>query len=187
TEITQEGSLKRAGDELEQEISKKQKVDDDKESEELKKCLEIIPDDGDDPDVGAAVAWLAEGTYLVVAPDVFSTTVANLFKLFNLVNLDGSSFSAFGKQLAKSCKVKSFENLVLKKLPEDQTEVIEPEPLTLEFEPILEMEDEGLKCIQVYYKKKHECMESLGADNPRSALVVESVEASCSNADSECK
>nr|GFC12068.1 hypothetical protein [Tanacetum cinerariifolium]GFC12136.1 hypothetical protein [Tanacetum cinerariifolium] len=36
-EITQEGSLKRARDELEQERSKKQKVEDDKESEELKK------------------------------------------------------------------------------------------------------------------------------------------------------
>nr|GEX42340.1 hypothetical protein [Tanacetum cinerariifolium] len=39
TEITQEGSVKRAGDELEQERSKKQKVEDDKESEELNKCL----------------------------------------------------------------------------------------------------------------------------------------------------
>nr|GEW04761.1 retrovirus-related Pol polyprotein from transposon TNT 1-94 [Tanacetum cinerariifolium] len=44
-EITQEGSLKRVGDELEQERSKKQKVEDDKESEELKSYLEIIPDD----------------------------------------------------------------------------------------------------------------------------------------------
>nr|GEY79399.1 hypothetical protein [Tanacetum cinerariifolium] len=47
-EITQEGSLKRLGDELEQERSKKQKVEDDKESEELKKYLEIIPDNGED-------------------------------------------------------------------------------------------------------------------------------------------
>nr|GFB66914.1 hypothetical protein [Tanacetum cinerariifolium] len=51
--ITQEGSLKRTGDDLEQERSKKQKVEDDKESEELKKCLEIIPDDGDDVTIGA--------------------------------------------------------------------------------------------------------------------------------------
>nr|GFA35040.1 hypothetical protein [Tanacetum cinerariifolium] len=47
-EITQEGSLNRLGDELEQERFKKQKVEDDKESEELKKYLEIIPDNGDD-------------------------------------------------------------------------------------------------------------------------------------------
>nr|GEX73277.1 hypothetical protein [Tanacetum cinerariifolium] len=52
-EITQEGSLKRARDELEQERSKKQKVEDDKESKELKKCLEIIPDDGDDVTIDA--------------------------------------------------------------------------------------------------------------------------------------
>nr|GEX77828.1 hypothetical protein [Tanacetum cinerariifolium] len=53
TEITQEGSLKKARDDLEQERSKKQKVEDDKESEELKKCLEIIPDDGDDVTIDA--------------------------------------------------------------------------------------------------------------------------------------
>nr|GEX55977.1 hypothetical protein [Tanacetum cinerariifolium] len=52
-EITQEGSSKRAGDEMEQERSKKQKVEDDKESEELKKCLEIIPDDGNDVTINA--------------------------------------------------------------------------------------------------------------------------------------
>nr|GEV71302.1 uncharacterized mitochondrial protein AtMg00810-like [Tanacetum cinerariifolium] len=52
-EITQEGSLKRAGDEMEQERSKKQKVEDDKESKELKKCLEIIPDNGDDVTIDA--------------------------------------------------------------------------------------------------------------------------------------
>nr|GEU39714.1 hypothetical protein [Tanacetum cinerariifolium] len=53
SEITQEESSKRAGDELEQERSKKQKVEDDKESEELKKCLEIIPGDGDDVTIDA--------------------------------------------------------------------------------------------------------------------------------------
>nr|GEV34895.1 hypothetical protein [Tanacetum cinerariifolium] len=47
-ETAQQSSLKRKGDKLEQERSKKQKVEDDKESKELKKCLEIIPDDGDD-------------------------------------------------------------------------------------------------------------------------------------------
>nr|GFA81214.1 hypothetical protein [Tanacetum cinerariifolium] len=52
-ETSQESSSKRKGDELEQERSKKQKVDDDKESKELKKCLEIIPDDGDDVTIDA--------------------------------------------------------------------------------------------------------------------------------------
>ncbi|GKC58022.1 hypothetical protein Tco_1085620 [Tanacetum coccineum] len=39
-----EGEEKRAGEELIQESSKKQKVDDDKEIAELKQCMEIIPD-----------------------------------------------------------------------------------------------------------------------------------------------
>ncbi|GJS78696.1 hypothetical protein Tco_0728577 [Tanacetum coccineum] len=51
-EIAHESSLKRAG-ELEQESSRKQKLEEDKESEELKKCLEIIPDDGDDVTIHA--------------------------------------------------------------------------------------------------------------------------------------
>nr|GEW99186.1 retrotransposon protein, putative, unclassified [Tanacetum cinerariifolium] len=38
---------------MEQERSKKQKVEVDKEYEELKKCLEIIPDDGDDVTINA--------------------------------------------------------------------------------------------------------------------------------------
>ncbi|GJS65550.1 hypothetical protein Tco_0680114 [Tanacetum coccineum] len=40
-----EGSSKRAGEELEQESSKKQKVDDDKETTELKSLIEVIPDE----------------------------------------------------------------------------------------------------------------------------------------------
>ncbi|GJY47045.1 hypothetical protein Tco_0436108 [Tanacetum coccineum] len=46
-------SLKRAREELEQESSKKQKLEEDKESEELKQCLEIFPDDGDDVTIDA--------------------------------------------------------------------------------------------------------------------------------------
>nr|GEW36875.1 hypothetical protein [Tanacetum cinerariifolium] len=51
--LIQESSSKRAGDELDQERSKKQKVEDDIESEELKRCLEVIPDDGDDVTINA--------------------------------------------------------------------------------------------------------------------------------------
>ncbi|GJW80693.1 hypothetical protein Tco_0144668 [Tanacetum coccineum] len=53
TEIAQESSSKRAGEALEQESSKKQKVDVDKETEELKLCMEIISDDGDDVTIEA--------------------------------------------------------------------------------------------------------------------------------------
>nr|GEW06401.1 putative ribonuclease H-like domain-containing protein [Tanacetum cinerariifolium] len=52
-ETAQEISLKRAGDKLDQERSKKQKVKDDKESAELKQCLEIILDDGDEVTIDA--------------------------------------------------------------------------------------------------------------------------------------
>ncbi|GJX03438.1 hypothetical protein Tco_0189354 [Tanacetum coccineum] len=52
-EIAQESSSKREGDELEQESFKKQKLEEDKESEELKQCLKIIPDDGDDVTIDA--------------------------------------------------------------------------------------------------------------------------------------
>ncbi|GJX47525.1 hypothetical protein Tco_0272715 [Tanacetum coccineum] len=45
SETRAEGSLKRAGDELEQENEKKKKVDDDKEIEELKSLMEVIPDE----------------------------------------------------------------------------------------------------------------------------------------------
>ncbi|GKG06680.1 hypothetical protein Tco_0329649, partial [Tanacetum coccineum] len=53
SETREENSSKRACDELEQEASKKQKVDDDKESEEFKQCMEIISNDGDDVTIEA--------------------------------------------------------------------------------------------------------------------------------------
>nr|GEX48533.1 hypothetical protein [Tanacetum cinerariifolium] len=43
-EVT-EGSSKRAGSELEQESAKKQKIDDDKDTAELKQLVKIIPDE----------------------------------------------------------------------------------------------------------------------------------------------
>ncbi|GJT15900.1 hypothetical protein Tco_0874606 [Tanacetum coccineum] len=44
-EIAQESSSKRAGEELEQEKAKKQKIDNDQEEAEMKKNMEIVPDD----------------------------------------------------------------------------------------------------------------------------------------------
>ncbi|GKA34996.1 hypothetical protein Tco_0721425 [Tanacetum coccineum] len=44
-EIAQESSSKRAGDDLEQESTKKQKVDEDKEIAELQSLMEVIPDE----------------------------------------------------------------------------------------------------------------------------------------------
>ncbi|GJV71653.1 hypothetical protein Tco_1491648 [Tanacetum coccineum] len=61
SETKEESSSKRTGEELESDKSKKQKldekveaeVDDAKEAEELKQCLEIVPDDGDDVTIDA--------------------------------------------------------------------------------------------------------------------------------------
>ncbi|GJT45301.1 hypothetical protein Tco_0954016 [Tanacetum coccineum] len=52
-DTTQESSSKKAREELVQESSKKQKVDENNESEELKKNLEIVPNDGDDVTIEA--------------------------------------------------------------------------------------------------------------------------------------
>ncbi|GJS62559.1 hypothetical protein Tco_0657343 [Tanacetum coccineum] len=60
SEIKEESSSKRTREELESDKSKKQKldekeveVDDAKEAEELKQCLEIVLDDGDDVTIDA--------------------------------------------------------------------------------------------------------------------------------------
>ncbi|GJZ04129.1 hypothetical protein Tco_0537404 [Tanacetum coccineum] len=56
---------KRAGKELEQESSKKQKVEEDKESGELKQCLEIVPDDGDDVTIDATPLSIKSPTIML--------------------------------------------------------------------------------------------------------------------------
>ncbi|GKE36100.1 hypothetical protein Tco_1455422 [Tanacetum coccineum] len=53
SETRAKGSLKRTGEDLQQESTKKQKMDDDKEKEKLRKCFEIIPYDGDDVTIDA--------------------------------------------------------------------------------------------------------------------------------------
>ncbi|GJS89316.1 hypothetical protein Tco_0771952 [Tanacetum coccineum] len=53
SETRAEGSSKRAREDLQQESTKKQKIDDDKEKEEFKQCFEIVPDDGDDVTIDA--------------------------------------------------------------------------------------------------------------------------------------
>ncbi|GJY45539.1 hypothetical protein Tco_0434602 [Tanacetum coccineum] len=53
SETRAEGSYKRAGKDLQQESTKKQKMDDDKEKEELKQCFEIVPYNRDDVTIDA--------------------------------------------------------------------------------------------------------------------------------------
>nr|GEU40152.1 hypothetical protein [Tanacetum cinerariifolium] len=53
SEKAEEGSSKRASDKLEQEVTKRQRIEEENESEELKRCLEIISEDDDDVTIEA--------------------------------------------------------------------------------------------------------------------------------------
>nr|GEW97253.1 retrovirus-related Pol polyprotein from transposon TNT 1-94 [Tanacetum cinerariifolium] len=53
SEKAEEGSSKRAGSNLEKEDAKRQKIEEENESAELKRCLEIIPEDDDDVTIEA--------------------------------------------------------------------------------------------------------------------------------------
>ncbi|GJR12212.1 hypothetical protein Tco_0794864 [Tanacetum coccineum] len=79
---------------------------------------------------------------------------SSLMSLDNSVIFEGSSFSLSDKHMAKSCEAKSLDSPGKQLLPQLlpftaptcplETEVSEPETLTLEFEMIYEMEDVGL-------------------------------------------
>ncbi|GJX55855.1 hypothetical protein Tco_0285752 [Tanacetum coccineum] len=81
-----EGSSKRAGEELEQEGSKKQKLEEDKESEELKKCLEIVLDDGDDVTIDAT-------PLSIKSPSIVDWKIHKEWKksYYQIIRADGSS------------------------------------------------------------------------------------------------
>ncbi|GJZ43794.1 hypothetical protein Tco_0591049 [Tanacetum coccineum] len=86
-EIAHESSLKRAGEKLEQESSKKQKLEEDKESEELKQCLEIVPDDGDDVTIDATPLSTKSPTISIVKAIFKKTEPVNYMDNFLLLNL----------------------------------------------------------------------------------------------------
>ncbi|GKC51891.1 hypothetical protein Tco_1074636, partial [Tanacetum coccineum] len=77
--IAQESSSKSAREEPEQESSKKQKVEEDKESEELKKCLEIVPDDGDDATIDATSLSIKSQT--IVDYKIYQEGKKNYFQI----------------------------------------------------------------------------------------------------------
>ncbi|GKC60073.1 retrotransposon protein, putative, unclassified, partial [Tanacetum coccineum] len=80
-----EGSLKRAGEELEQESTKKQKVDDEKETVELKQCLEIIPDE---EEVAIDVVPLATNSPRIVDSKIHKEGKKSYYQI---VRADGKS------------------------------------------------------------------------------------------------
>nr|GEV39992.1 hypothetical protein [Tanacetum cinerariifolium] len=91
-----EGSSKRAGEELEQENAKKQKMKDDKESEELKQCLEIIPDDEDDVTIDATP--LSSKSLTIFDYKIHKEWKKSYFQIFRV---DGNSqmYLTFSKML----------------------------------------------------------------------------------------
>ncbi|GKA03044.1 zf-CCHC domain-containing protein [Tanacetum coccineum] len=73
-------------EELEQESSKKQKLEEDKESEELKKCLEIVPDDRDYVTIDAT-------PLSIKSPSIFDWKIHKEGKksYYQIIRADGSS------------------------------------------------------------------------------------------------
>ncbi|GJX18804.1 hypothetical protein Tco_0221481 [Tanacetum coccineum] len=96
SETRAEGSSKRAGEELEQESSKKQKLEEDKESEELKQCLEIVPDDGDDVTIDATP--LSTKSPTIVDYKIHKEGKKSFFQI---IRVDGKHqmYLTFGKML----------------------------------------------------------------------------------------
>ncbi|GJW46169.1 hypothetical protein Tco_0077815 [Tanacetum coccineum] len=92
----QEGSSKRERDELEQENAKKQKMEAENESAELKKCLEIIPDDGDDATIKATP--LSSESPTIVDYKIYKEGRKNYFQI---IRADGNSqvYYTFSKML----------------------------------------------------------------------------------------
>nr|GEZ27903.1 hypothetical protein [Tanacetum cinerariifolium] len=76
----QESSSKRAGDELEQERSKKQKIKDENESTELKRCLEIVPNDGDEVTIDATPLSFKSPT--IVDYKIYKERRKSFFQIF---------------------------------------------------------------------------------------------------------
>ncbi|GKC10880.1 hypothetical protein Tco_1007662, partial [Tanacetum coccineum] len=87
SETREESSSKRAGEALEQESSKKQKLEEDKESEELKQCLEVIPDDGDDVTIDATPLSTKSPSISIVKARFKKTEPVNYMDNFLLLNL----------------------------------------------------------------------------------------------------
>nr|GEW21244.1 hypothetical protein [Tanacetum cinerariifolium] len=87
---------RKARTKLEQERSKKQKVKDDKVFEELKKCLEIIPDDGDDVTINATP--LSFKSLIIVDYKIYQEGKKSYFQNFSA---DGNSqiYLTFSKML----------------------------------------------------------------------------------------
>nr|GFB43398.1 hypothetical protein [Tanacetum cinerariifolium] len=115
-----EGSSKRAGEDLEQENAKKQKMEDDKEFVKLKQCLEIIPDDGDDVTVDDTP--LSSKSLTIVDYKIHKKWKKSYFQIFKV---DGNSHMYF--TFSKMLKIFDREDLeVLWRLVKARFKKIQP-------------------------------------------------------------
>ncbi|GJV69723.1 hypothetical protein Tco_1485232 [Tanacetum coccineum] len=80
------GSSKRSGEYLEQERQKKQRIEDEKEVNELKQNMEIVPDDGDDVTIEAT--RLSSKSPTIVNYKIYKEGKKQYFQIFRA---DGSS------------------------------------------------------------------------------------------------
>ncbi|GJV98700.1 hypothetical protein Tco_1553952 [Tanacetum coccineum] len=103
SEVREEGSetreeirSNRVGDKLEHEPSKKQKVDDDKETEELKQCMEIISDDGDDVTIEATP--LSTKSPIIVDYKIYKEGKKSYFQIIR-ANGNSQMYLTFRKML----------------------------------------------------------------------------------------
>nr|GFB84495.1 hypothetical protein [Tanacetum cinerariifolium] len=94
SEKANEGSSKRAADKLEQEDAKRKRIEKENESIELKRCLEIIPDNDDDVTIEATP--LSSKSPTIVDYKIYKDGRKIFFKI---IRVDGNSqnYLTFGK------------------------------------------------------------------------------------------
>nr|GEZ10551.1 hypothetical protein [Tanacetum cinerariifolium] len=80
SEKAAEGSSKRAGGKLEQEDAKRQRIEEANESTELKRCLEIIPEDDDD-DVKIEATPLSSKSLTIVDYKIYKERRKSFFNI----------------------------------------------------------------------------------------------------------
>nr|GEY08516.1 hypothetical protein [Tanacetum cinerariifolium] len=86
SEKAAEGNSKRAGGKLEQEEAKRQRIEEENESAELKRCMEIIPDDEDDVTIKATHIYSKYPT--IVDYKIYKEGMKSFFKI---IRADGNS------------------------------------------------------------------------------------------------
>nr|GFA95224.1 hypothetical protein [Tanacetum cinerariifolium]GFB01842.1 hypothetical protein [Tanacetum cinerariifolium] len=94
SEKAAEGSSKRAGSNLEQEDAKRQRIEEENEAVELKRCLEIILDDNDDVTIKATPISSKSST--IVDYKIYKEGRKSFFKIIKK-DANSQNYLTFGK------------------------------------------------------------------------------------------